>query len=347
MEILYLIGNGFDLNLGLKTSYSDFYKYLSNEKSDNDSAIVSQFKKDINTKPNNWSDLELALGKFTSKISTVEDANELHDYLIDKLAEYLSAIEDSWSVAESEKSKFITYLLRPTTGNRILPVENGEISSYKEKWRSTSPWVTNIITFNYTNSIEKILDNNMPITLGNYYSDRPITLNGIEHIHGYIQERMILGVNDNSQLANSNFHNNTETMDRYIKSDCNSTYGLGHEKKCLDMVASADLILIFGMSYGDTDNKWWEAVGNRLEEYAKVVLFEYAKDVKFNGNQGVQLKSYKDKIKEKFFSKTKISQERIEKTKKNVFVGLNTDMFNIDIIYASNTKNTEPIAKAV
>ncbi len=27
MNITFLIGNGFDLNLGLKTRYTDFYKY--------------------------------------------------------------------------------------------------------------------------------------------------------------------------------------------------------------------------------------------------------------------------------------------------------------------------------
>ncbi len=27
MNILYILGNGFDINLGLKTRYSDFYKY--------------------------------------------------------------------------------------------------------------------------------------------------------------------------------------------------------------------------------------------------------------------------------------------------------------------------------
>ena len=26
-KVLYIIGNGFDLNLGLKTSYNDFFKY--------------------------------------------------------------------------------------------------------------------------------------------------------------------------------------------------------------------------------------------------------------------------------------------------------------------------------
>ena len=29
MKILYIIGNGFDLNIGLKTSYTNFYDYYN------------------------------------------------------------------------------------------------------------------------------------------------------------------------------------------------------------------------------------------------------------------------------------------------------------------------------
>ena len=42
MKIVYLIGNGFDLNLGLKTSYRDFYKKYIKQKSN--SEIVENFK---------------------------------------------------------------------------------------------------------------------------------------------------------------------------------------------------------------------------------------------------------------------------------------------------------------
>lgn len=37
MNIVYIVGNGFDRNLGLKTSYQDFYKFYK--------AQVSQMKK--------------------------------------------------------------------------------------------------------------------------------------------------------------------------------------------------------------------------------------------------------------------------------------------------------------
>ena len=37
-EVLYIIGNGFDLSLGLKTSYNDFFEYID----------VNRMKKIIN-----------------------------------------------------------------------------------------------------------------------------------------------------------------------------------------------------------------------------------------------------------------------------------------------------------
>lgn len=37
MKILYIIGNGFDLNLQLKTSYKDFYDYYKSTESSTDS----------------------------------------------------------------------------------------------------------------------------------------------------------------------------------------------------------------------------------------------------------------------------------------------------------------------
>ena len=40
---LYIIGNGFDLNLGMKTRYTDMYDSYINSESSNE--IIAQFKK--------------------------------------------------------------------------------------------------------------------------------------------------------------------------------------------------------------------------------------------------------------------------------------------------------------
>ena len=39
MNITYIIGNGFDINLGLKTSYRDFYEYILAQENNTDSTL--------------------------------------------------------------------------------------------------------------------------------------------------------------------------------------------------------------------------------------------------------------------------------------------------------------------
>ena len=75
MNITYIIGNGFDINLGLRTGYKDFYEWYVDQPSENDPDVVKNFKNEINsclnnTTERNWSDLELALGKYSAQVSS-------------------------------------------------------------------------------------------------------------------------------------------------------------------------------------------------------------------------------------------------------------------------------------
>ena len=60
MYITFLIGNGFDINLGLKTRYSDFYDYYK-YRATKDSVILRWMHEDDDK--GNWADLETALGE--------------------------------------------------------------------------------------------------------------------------------------------------------------------------------------------------------------------------------------------------------------------------------------------
>ena len=66
MNITFLIGNGFDLNLNLNTRYSDFYKYYM-EHNPND-LLSKSIEKDYEM----WSDLEIGLGKFLQSIDETQ-----------------------------------------------------------------------------------------------------------------------------------------------------------------------------------------------------------------------------------------------------------------------------------
>lgn len=76
MKITYIIGNGFDINLGLRTSYENFYKWYVRQSSEKDPDVVKKFKSEINNHIEkkgteiNWSDLEYGLGQYSSEVPT-------------------------------------------------------------------------------------------------------------------------------------------------------------------------------------------------------------------------------------------------------------------------------------
>ena len=70
MKILFLLGNGFDINLSLPTDYQSFYDVYLKEASP--SVTVSELKKYLNQERyQTWADLEWGLGQYTTKVKSV------------------------------------------------------------------------------------------------------------------------------------------------------------------------------------------------------------------------------------------------------------------------------------
>lgn len=92
MNLLFVIGNGFDLQLGLPTSYSDFYKYYISRPSQ--SEVISRLKGEISQNQQNWSDLELALGKISANYSDVDTFCEVYDDIQTELQRYLLKLDE-------------------------------------------------------------------------------------------------------------------------------------------------------------------------------------------------------------------------------------------------------------
>ena len=98
MNITFFIGNGFDLNLGLKTGYTDFNNYfIENASEDNFFRKWmleerSQCTSGILSENSLWSDLELGIGNHLSSITSDMLPKILQDksILVRDLNEYLS-----------------------------------------------------------------------------------------------------------------------------------------------------------------------------------------------------------------------------------------------------------------
>ena len=83
MNILFLIGNGFDLNIGLNTRFQNALSYYL--KKSNNNPRTQKFKKDIDKNFEKWSDFENQMGIYTKEFTPKK--------LIEKVNEMLSNID--------------------------------------------------------------------------------------------------------------------------------------------------------------------------------------------------------------------------------------------------------------
>ncbi|WP_340156535.1 AbiH family protein [uncultured Winogradskyella sp.] len=322
MQILYIIGNGFDLNLGLKTSYNDFYEYYKKVKSDN--VNVQKLKENISKTYDSWADLELALGNYTQHLEKIE---EFDDILVDigqELSNYLHKEELKLESHEIDQKKFFEYLSFPE--RLFLPADKEDILGIKRKWASHH-WALNIFTLNYTSIIEKIFGNKQKnVLLANHTTTATIKLGEIKHIHGYLDNDMVIGVNDISQIKNESFHQNRDVLESIVKTECNRANRSNIDRQFTSKINSANLICIFGSSIGDTDNKWWELIGERLKSDCHLIIFTKGAEIPTRIRH-MQARAERN-LRDLFLNKTNLSEKEMETVESKIYIGLNTGMFD-------------------
>lgn len=326
MNIVHIIGNGFDLNLDLKTSYKDFYNYYIKIKSKNEN--IELLKREIKSNSENWSDLELALGKFTSKIKTIEEFEAIRQDIILNLSNYLKEEEKNFDFKKINIGELLMYLAAP---HRKL--RNGDKRNFEQDYLSIKNEVTQIdtISFNYTSILDKLLtgQTNKQTSIANSLSKYSI-IKPIKHIHGYLNERMIIGVNDNSQVFNEDFGKNIDFSEAFIKTEYNKAASHLVDDECIDLINNANIICVFGSSLGLTDKFWWELICDRLlKENCELIIYQRCPNIENNLYNNLISKEIRN-IKDKFSSlKSNVTKEEIDIIKQNIYVNINSDFFKI------------------
>ena len=270
MDYVYLIGNGFDRNLGLNTDYKSFYDWYVNEESKH--PAIAKLKSEISSNYENWSDLEEGIGLYLESIDSVEETREIHKDLLDALQRYISMQDKGFSPQKECASDFLTDLFEPYKSLR----RNLQNELKRNIFDRDDNKYLRIISFNYTETVEKLLKyTGKEISAGSIGS-HVRKLSEIEHIHGFCDPnkgRMALGLDNETQIKNSELASSYQVKARFIKPTYNSLYGEEHHKKCLRWINNASFICIFGMSMGISDESWWHAIGKRLETSEARVLF--------------------------------------------------------------------------
>lgn len=269
MNVLYILGNGFDKAQGMATSYPEFYEYLVNNVKDG-SALLEKMKSAITEDTVLWSDMESGLGEFTAATDNAEDFDSFYFELSEHLQNYLKVENDKFTPSDKLKNKFQSDL---TTVSKYLgALDKTKFDGFLSAI-STSSKDINVITLNYTNTLEKILGLSPNITTKGFGGNT--NLRNIIHVHGQLGESIIIGVDHPAQMKNEAFRNNEDIKDIMIKIESNESMKETRHIDCERLIANAEVIILFGVSLGETDARWWKLIGQHLKRRRNLAIIQH------------------------------------------------------------------------
>lgn len=268
-NVVFLIGNGFDLGLGLKTSYRDFIDFYLNKKEDDsllnsEKEIIRTFKEQIKKDIDCWSDAELEFGRFhfSELIDTVDIENIFStcaDDLQRNLCKYLQQQEDRFAVGE--KSDMLIKVFRKT----LLEMVKRAPSLQNLFLMNKKDYVINFnfINFNYTSTFDQLAHPKGTETdeLKTLLGDSNFLFFKAAHVHGGLQSSndLLFGVNDVSQIKDPLLFSMSNAYGYGIK-PMMATHTANSYASSKLIVEKAHVIVLFGLSYGATDKVWWEMI---------------------------------------------------------------------------------------
>lgn len=335
MNITYMIGNGLDISLGLRTRYADFYEYIKN------TYIKKKWWKNkilesISNGTDLWSDLELELGNYTKNIK--DDTESLEKFYRDKfeidimLREHLKMEQNKidWDDINN-MNKFNTEFVREI------------VYFYKYLKTSDKTDIDNLIkneglkyyliSFNYTDIIKRGIQFNKLVNIDEFY------------LHGTLEgDDAILGVNDSDQIKNKKFNSNHEMLLSMCKLEINKYIGENKIKKAEGILDSSTIVCIFGMSIGETDKHWWEKIVDNLNRglIKMIIIFNYKPNL--DKRNHVEVWREEERVKEQLLRYVSEENEAKVNLKDKIKVICNSDMFKLELKFKSN-KDLEELYK--
>lgn len=344
MTITFLVGNGFDIAAGINTSYSGFYGWYINQspRTEDKHGAIKNFKEEIDKymrikdpaerQKSRWADFEIGLGQYTDKFTkeTVDDFLELYEDAHEGLCTYL----------ENECSKFDNDIADPDT---IAGLKDGIAHFYQELKPTERDSVANLligdrahdtvvkfISFNYTDSLDAVAKvlSKTPLQTWEYggATRKMIAQSSVLHAHGTTSNAPILGVFDDSQVANKELLNCPGIRQALIKSRSVQTAGERWYSEADQQIDNSQIICIWGMSLGITDARWWKKIVSwlRANPAHQVVVFWHMGNPP-SGRSFVNTYMVKRDVVRRLCAFSKLAETDIESLENRIHVVINTD----------------------
>lgn len=262
MEV-YLIGNGFDLDLGIDSSYITYYrsKYFTDLCM---RSPIARYIKDLNESnyKENWVDFEEAIKLYCINVLgnefAVEKEKIIKDQNLKDFEVHFQEIRKSIADFLSEQASKVDLLALPDSKNSIRVVKE-IVDRYNMTSKLSSGLISEnnkikIITFNYTSSLTKLIEieARKKWAVSNGFGEK-FTNNfqkikdSIIHIHGSLEDNnIILGIEDVVDIIPKE----TFIVRKSIHVD--------YTKFSLGLMSKANNVTIFGHSLGISDEMYFK-----------------------------------------------------------------------------------------
>lgn len=323
MNITFLIGNGFDLQCGMKTRYSDVYEEYQKLNTPLSIKLCEHFASD----KENWSDFEDGIVTNAKSFSDIGELRACVEDFEEFIQNYIQK-EDSriWSQFEevdfdNEFSRSINSFYEQLTLSRMRSLQ----------FSLDSNPVCNFITLNYTDLLEKLIRNSIQSAPFDDANDMlgSFVFGKIEYPHGKCSTNIIVGAGSKEQFSAEGINLNELEARALVKPLLINAFDNFSLEQSLDVLKATDILCVFGASLGKSDVFWRDKIVMWLLESPKHQLIKcYKNGEKKRPRVASQIIDAEDAAVFDFINSLGLSSEVCEKIKKQVHVPLGGNLFN-------------------
>lgn len=314
--ITFLLGNGFDLNLGMKTEYKDVYdQYIKEETA---SEVIKKFKESLKNdkkhKYKNWSDFEIGMANYAKTLSSenelIECVRDFKTCMVkhlrkeEKKAQNFFNNEYNWKMLEEFNNSLWNFYVKlsPNVVNEISILTTPENKDYR------------YITFNYTKTLEFMLEK------------KPKSHNSPIHIHGDLENDVVMGVDNLEQLKGLNYSVTRRGQRNFVKTLFNEQYDKLRVEKAKQTILNSSVICVYGFSFGESDKFWTDLLAEWLSKnpHNHLVVYQYDTRIynRYNYDEIMETEDYK---KEALMTRLGINSAFFDQ----IHIPIGTNIFNL------------------
>lgn len=317
--ITFILGNGFDLSLHMETSYSHIYRtYVDAPSSSN---TIAAFKNELKCRTpfDKWSDFEMGMAEYAASLPSEEEFIECVRDFKQHMIEHLR--KEDQQLDQLIQGGFYNDQLAKELDRSLEQFHGGFSPNVKTEFdRLTGKeyWNFNVITFNYTKSLEYLY-----ITK---FQRQRIIMKPPLHIHGDLYHDVVLGVDNIDQIKNTAYKLTKKGRRAFVKTIFNEQYDKNRVATARKMIANSSIICTYGFSLGESDQMWIDLLVEWLRKDPDHHLVVYKYDTT-TYNQGIydEVMDVEDAKKDELISRLGISDSNLGD---QIHIPVGYDIFN-------------------